>query len=220
MRKILPILIAAAVFLTPLYPVYAQTSDVAPAPSASPKKITKPTAASAAAKLNAAKDRMEETRDKAADMKDKMATRAAELKAKLARFRDKVKASKVENINSNLAAVNLKRTSQMQQSSNRLQAIVTKLKTWVSEQEAAGKDVADLKKAIADTESLWTAADSAIKDQADNDYTISINSESTVKADAKASRDALHNDLKMVHDKLINVRQTLATALSSWKGGN
>ena len=46
------------------------------------------------------------------------------------------------------------------------------------------------------------------------------NTESTVKEDAKAARDSLHDDLKAVHDKIVNVRQTLVTALSTWGGGN
>lgn len=223
MKKALPfflLVVATTVYLTPLYPVYAQTNDTAPAV----KRIVKPNAASAAAKLDAARERMEDKKEAMADRmettREKLATRAAALKTKLARFKDKTKATKVEKVNSNLAAVNLRRTSQMSQSLNRIEAVLAKLKTWVSAQEAAGKDVSALKQAITATETAWNEADAAIKDQADNDYTIEVNTESTVKADAKTARDNLHNDLKTVHDKLVDVRQTLATALSSWKGGN
>ena len=212
MRKILSILVAVAL-LTPLYPVYAQTDTAAP----SVKRITRPTTASAAAKLEAAKERLE---DKMENVRDKMATRAAQLKAKLAKFKDKAKANRVEAINNNLNTVNTRRTNQMQSALERISNVLNKLKTWVTEQEAAGKDVSALKQAITETEALWAQADAAVKDQADNDYTIEINTESTVKADARAARDSLHSDLKAVHDKLVSVRQTLAGALSSWKGGN
>ncbi len=217
MRKILPILIVATVLLTPLYPVYAQTTTPV-------KRIAKPNTASAAAKLDAARERLEDKKEAVAGridaIKDKMASRSAELKAKLAKFRDKTKAARVENINTNLNALNKRHTEQMSNSLTRISTVLTKLKTWVAEQEAAGKDVASLKSAISETEAAWTAADAAVKDQADNDYTIVVNTESTVRVDAQTARDTLRTDLKSVHDKLINVKQTLATALSSWKGGN
>lgn len=230
MRKTLPfflLLLAVTAFLTPLYPVYAQTAGdlAAPAaPTASVKRIARPNAASAAAKLDAARDKLENkmttAQGKLEDARDKLATRAAALKTKLARFRDKAKAARVENVNSNLAAINTRRTSQMSQSLNHIQTVLAKLKTWVAEQEAAGKDVADLKTAITNTEAVWAEADAAIKDQSDNDYTIEVNTEATVKADAREARDTLRTDLKAVHDKLVSVRQTLVSALSSWKGGN
>ena len=225
MKSILPILLAAVVatsiaLLSPLYPVYAQT-DV-PAPSV--KRIARPAAASAAAKLDAAKEKLEEKRETAVarvdTMLEKVSTRSAELKAKLARFRDKTKATKVENINTNLNSVNLKHTTQMAGSLNRISNVLAKLKTWVAQQETAGKDVADLKSAITETETAWTLADGAIKIQAEKDYTIVVNTESTVKADAQTARNALHTDLKATHDKLVDVKQTLSTALSSWNGGD
>lgn len=220
MRKILPILLVTTALLTPLYPVYAQV----PAPSV--KRITKPTAASgsAAEKLQVAKDRMAAVpattvaQDRLGTLADRLATRSAELKSKLARFRDKVKAQKIEQINTNLAEINQKRTTQMEASLNRIQAIVSKLKTWVAEQKTAGKDVSELEQAITDAEASWASAITAVQAQANNDYTIEVSTERTVKADAKESRDKLHNDLKMVHDKVVMLRKDLAEAISLRKG--
>lgn len=212
MRKILPFLLVLTVLLTPLYPVYAQAPNAA-GPALRP--ALKPPTASAPGSLKpgTAMDRMEA-------MKDKMATRSAALKAKLQRFRDKAKATKVENINTNLNELNTRHTNQMANTLTRISTALEKLKTWVAEQETAGKDVTSLKQAITETETAWTAADAAVKDQADNDYTIVVNTESTVKTDAQTARNSLQNDLKSVHDQIVSVKQTLATALSSWKGGN
>lgn len=213
MKKILPILFAATVLLTPLYPVYAQSTDVA----APVKRIAKPTAATAAAKLEAAKAKLQDEKPPAME---KVATRAAELKAKLAKFRDKAKATRVETINTNLNAVNTRRTTQMQTSLDKISQVLAKLKTWVAQQETAGKDVSSLKSAITSTETAWAEAGGAVKAQAAKDYTIVVNTESTVKADAQTARDSLHGDLKAVHDKIVNVRQTLASALAAWGGNN
>jgi len=222
MRKILPVLIvlAAVVFLTPLYPIYAQNTAYTTAPEPSVKRVLKPALKTATTPGNLKTVMVaEQAVGRMEDVREKMASRAAELKLKLQKFKDKAKAGRVEMINSNLNAVNIRRTSEMQKSLDRISTIVAKLKTWASQQQAAGKDVTEINKIISDTESAWTQADAALKDQADNDYTITVNSESTVTTDARTARDSLRTDLKSVHDKLVSVRQNLANALSSWKGG-
>jgi len=221
MRIFLPFILASVAFLSPLYPVYAQTETATP----SVKRIVRPNAASAAAKLkDAAQERMEDRKEKNEEridnVKERLATRSAALKEKLLKFKDKTKATKVEKINTNLNAINTRHTTQMTNSLTKISQVLAKLKTWVAEKEAAGIDVADLKSAITDTETAWVAADAAVKDQADNDYTIVVNTEATVKTDAQDARNTLRTDLKATHDKLVNVRQTLSTALSSWKGGD
>lgn len=235
MRKILPLLIAATVlsiaassaYLTPLYPVYAQTNETA---TPSVKRILRPNVASRTANLKeTAKERLEDKKEKLEDRKEKLenrlenvkerfATRSAALKEKLQKFKDKTKATRVEKINTNLNAINTRHATQMTNSLTKISQVLARLKTWVAEKEAAGTDVTDLKKVITDTEAAWATADAAVKDQADNDYTIEVNTESTVKTDAQDARNALRTDLKATHDKLVNVRQILSTALSSWKG--
>jgi hypothetical protein len=152
--------------------------------------------------------------------KEQMASKAAELRLKLQKFKDRNKANKIENINENLNSVNLKATTQMQNTLKRISEVVTKLKNWVAEQEAAGKDMTAAKSAIADLEMKWTAAGSAIADQADNDYTVTVNTEATVKDDAKTARNTLRTDLKAVHSQIMSLKQGLMSAFSSWKGMN
>ncbi len=207
MLKLLVFVLAAAVYLTPLYPIYAQTT-VAPA---------RPKPATTSAKP---KPLMERAENAIVRMEDKMATRAAELRAKLQKFRDKNKAGRVENINTNLTAVNKKSTDQMQAHLDRISGIVAKVKTWIAEQESAGKDMASAKAELAAIEGDWSAASNAVAAQAENDYTIVVNTEATVKTDAQATRNKLRTDLKTVHDQVVDIRQGLAGLFSSWKGGN
>lgn len=210
MRKILPILVVAtAVYLTPLYPVYAQA----------PVRSIKP-ATPSGVMPQVMMQRAQGVSDQMMARKDEMASKAAELRLKLQKFKDKNKAKRVENINDNLNNVNTKVTGEMQANLTRISEVVTKLKTWIAEQEAAGKDVSALKTAVANIESQWTDVNIALTDQADNDYTVAVNSETTVKADAQTARNSLRTDLRSVHDKMISLRQSLVNAFTSYKGAN
>ena len=213
MRKVLPLFLAAVVFLTPLYPVYAQTSVSQPARPPKPATSSGQITPVMMQKAQGVSDQM-------LARKEQMATKAAQLRLKLQRFKDKNKATKVENINENLNMVNEKATTRMQDNLTKISQIVGKLKTWIAEQEAAGKDVSALKTALSQVESDWTEAGSAVEGQADNDYTVVVNTEATVKTDAQTARNTLRTDLKAVHDQIVSVRQGLAGVFSLWKGGN
>ena len=145
-----------------------------------------------------------------------MATRAAALKAKLATFKDARKASASARINDNLAKVNQNRTSKMLEHLSRLSSILSKLEARVE-----GVKVKD---ATIDTESAKTAillargaidsATAAATLQLENDYTLTITSESKVKDEATAQRQLLHTDLKNLHDLVVAARQAVAYAIS------
>ncbi len=228
MRKILPLLLVVVVFLTPLYPIYAQ-NGATPSDAAMNAPLYAVGTASASGRLRPAvmqkkiEDRMEKLDDRMMALKEKMASRAGELRKKLDKFKDKTKAARVENINSNLNKINERRTVQMQTALERISQVLNKLKTKTEEAGSKGKDVAAINKAISDAEALWKEADAAVKAQMEKDYSIVVNTEATVKSDASLARDSLRTDLKTVHTQLVETRQALAnaikTALSSIKGG-
>lgn len=212
MRKILPLLITATVLLTPLYPVYAQPAlPPGPPNTATTSPALRPGLGNALS-------------DQVMARNERLATRAAELKAKLAKFKDKAKAQRLDAINNNLNTVNVNFISAMQNNLNRISEALTKLKTKATEAESAGKDVSSLKSDIVKVEAAWTAADTALKAQMEKDYTVTVNTESTIKADAQSARNTLRTDLKIVHDSIIAARQSLASAiknaLSSMGGTN
>ena len=173
--------------------------------------------------INAVEKRMDKVEDRLASLKDRMASRAAELRKKLDKFRDKVKAGRVEAINNNLNTINSRRTSQMQEALQKIANVLERIKTKTAETGSAGKDVTAVNAAIATLETEWAQADAAIKAQADKDYSVVVNTESTVKADASSARDSLKTDLQATHTQLVEARQALAkalsTALSSISGG-
>lgn len=192
MRKVLPLLIALTVFLTPLYPVYAQKDATSPA-----------------------QIKYEKLEGKMLSLKERIASKEAEFKKKIAKFKDKKKAERIEKINTNLNQINERRTIQMQKTLERISAVLERLKEITNNAEDSGKDVSDVNSAISETETKWKEAEAALKLQMEKDYSVTVNSESTVKEDASVSRDALKTDLKSVHTLIIDTKQSLAKAIST-----
>lgn len=213
MRKILSVLVAIAL-LTPLYPVYAQK----------PLSVVNPRLKAATTPGNLKTVMVAEpAAGNMANVREKIASRAAMLRKKLAKFKDKTKAGRVEDINTNLNNINSRRTSQMQEVLQKISTLLEKIKAKTAEAGSAGKDVSAINTAIASLEAQWSKADAAIKAQAENDYSITVDTESTVKTDASSARDSLRTDLQMAHNEVVQTRQALAnvikTALSSILGG-
>lgn len=212
MRKILPILLAISVYLTPLYPVYALTSATTSAKPRLDKALDKK------------EDRMDKVGDKIDRIGDKIASRSAAFKEKLAKFKDKAKATRVENINTNLNKVNERRTTHMRNVLEKVSLVLEELKSKTADLASAGKDVSAVNDAISEVETQWAQADSTVNEQAGKNYSIEINTESTVKADASSARNSLRSDLKEAHLQVVETRKALASAIiafqNSIEGGN
>lgn len=229
MKKILPIVLAAAVttstaYLTPLYPIYAQGPAMGPGvvdqPGYSPGKpptvsSLPPKTATSPGMLAPKEEQMMQMQMKLEEMKERIATKSAALKKQLARFRDKAKAAKVENINTNLNNVNANVTSALEKNLANISAALEKLKAKAAEAQSAGKDASSLNSDIADVESQWSEADMALKAQMEKDYVITLNSESTVKNDIQTVRNTLRTDLKSVHTEVMEARNALADAVKN-----
>lgn len=191
-----------AIFLTPIYPVFAQ------GPVARPKLQQ---IGSKSADLSSFKDKRIE----------KMASREAEFKDRLAKFKDKQKAGLVEKINTLLININQQITSKMIQHLQTMTGILAKLDDMVS--NSSGKDVTSSVAAITIAKNSVASASAAVVEQQAKDYTIRVSSESGVKNDAAAARNQLRLDLNSLHDLIVSARQAVAKAISttvSSLGGN
>lgn len=219
MKKILPILIIATAFLTPLYPVYAQNSrpTVASAPGAlKPPGIERAMEKALVNTENAEKG-LTNAENRIEMAREKMASRAAQLKEKLAKFKDKVKAQRVENINNNLYKVNQNQTAYIQQILTKLSQMLERAKNLSQEAAAAGQDVTALNEAINNAQTAWNQANDANSAQMEKDYTIEVNTESTIMTDAKTARNSLHTDLQSVREKVKAARKALVDVFNTAK---
>lgn len=133
--------------------------------------------------------------------KEVMATRAAALKERLKNFRDQKKASAAARISENLNRINDKQTSQMLKHLDKMTSILNRLKVTSK----------------ATAESKIASASAAVKQQADNDYTLTISSEIKAREEAQALRQKLHTDLKAVRQMVIEAKQAVAAAIRGTK---
>ncbi|MBI2036672.1 hypothetical protein HYT17_03515 [Candidatus Microgenomates bacterium] len=148
------------------------------------------------------------------EKKQRIASKTAELKARLAEFRDKKKTALVEKINNSLNTVNDRQTAAMQKHLEKMEELLTKLEERVNNKAAEGKDTSSASAALASSATSIALAKSAVEAQAGKDYTIQVSSESAVRTDAKAARDALHADLKQVRQLVVAAKQSLANAIA------
>ncbi len=133
--------------------------------------------------------------------KAKIASREASLKAKLQKFKDKRKADLTQRISTNLNMINKNETEHMLKNLDTMSSILDKLEAILNNSEASAA-IASARQTIATTSAV-------VNEQAQNDYTIQVSSESTVRSDAKAKRDQLFNDLRAVRKEVIDAKQSI-----------
>lgn len=150
---------------------------------------------------------------------EKMASREAQLRAKLQNFKDKRKAEIADRVNTNLNRINQNQTQQMLKHLEKMTTILNRLEARVNQGTPDIKDPAAAKEAIASASASIASATSAVQTQALNDYTITVTSEATVKANAKASRDKLHADLVAVRKQVIDAKKSVSNAIRVAKSG-
>lgn len=152
-------------------------------------------------------------KDRIAEHKEKMATRAAALKERVAAFKDKRKAAIVERVSENLNKINEKATAAMDQHLARMSELLAKLVDRVASKGTEGKDTTQADAAIASASAAIDTAQAAVDAQKLKDYTVSVSSESGVRADAKDARGALHTDLQVVRKLVSDAKQAIAAAI-------
>lgn len=173
------------------------------------------------------KDRLEQKIDtrkenmasKITTMKEKMASREAAMKVKLQAFKDKKKAEVAERVNTNLNRVNQNQADQMQKHLDKMSSLLDKLEARVNKGTTDIKDPAGAKAAIAEARAKIVSASSAVKSQGEKDYTITVTTETKIRADAQAKREELYKDIKSIRQQVIDARQSVSNAVRVVKGG-
>lgn len=215
-------LIAATLPLFPekeyIYPVYAE--DATSSPTRQKKETRRKKAEdkieTKIARVESKIEKRKETFEEKMEMrKERVATRSAALKLKLGRFRDQVKAKRVENINERLDKINENRTTKMLEHIEKIKDILENMEEKVDAAVKDGKDMTDALAAIEEAKTAIDAAKEAAEAQQTKDYVITVGSETTIKEDSQTSRDTLRNDLKAVHDLIVAARKASAKAIST-----
>lgn len=151
-------------------------------------------------------------------VKEKMASREAAMKAKLATFKNKEKAQTAERVSTNLNTINKNQTTQMQNHLIKMSELLTKLENRVNQAKPDIKDPSAAKTAIANARANIASTSAAVTAQSEKDYTITITTESKIKADAQKARDSLKTDLMTVRKLVIDAKQSVSNAIRIARG--
>lgn len=193
------ILIFICLSIIATFPVWAKESS----PGATRKDRT----------LQRIETRKENVTNRIEAMKEKMASREAQLKAKLQKFKDKRKAEVAGRVNTNLNRINQNQTQQMLKHLEKMTTLLNKLEGRVNQGTPDIKDPTKARAAIASASASIAQATSAVQTQALNDYTITVASEATVRANAKASRDKLHSDIMGIRKLVADAKKAVKNAI-------
>ncbi len=195
MKKLIPAFFLVALFLNPLYPVFAETATM-------PGAIR-----------NELREAKEVRQEKVSEVRANIASREAALKQKLQQFRNKEKANIAERISTNLNKINERRTGEMLNNLERMAGIVSKLEAKVNESSSKGKDTTTVSEAISKAKAKIEVAKAAATTQKGKDYTVNATTEDKLKTDVSASRNLLHQDLLSVHNLVVDARKGVADAI-------
>lgn len=170
--------------------------------------------ASMEAKREEMKTNMEAKR---AEMKAGMEERKTALKEQLTKVKDEKKKQTVLDINTRLEELNTKTLDHFSESLDKLGEVSERITSRADKAEGRGLNVATVRTAIADALKAIEASRLAIQAQAGKTYTITVTTESNLRADVEKTRKALHDDLakvretvKAAHDAVRRAAVTLA----------
>ncbi|EKE02768.1 MAG: hypothetical protein ACD_20C00336G0003 [uncultured bacterium] len=161
-----------------------------------------------------------EFRKKEVEFKRLQGSRLSDFKAKIQGFENKEKARIAEKINNQFNQINQRRTQQML---NNLEMMARLLNRLTGADQSATSSANLPKITPLEAESIEQAineATAAVNAQALKDYTVSVSSESGILTDVRATRLQLLADLKAAHEKVVSVRQLLASVIKSLAGGD
>lgn len=140
------------------------------------------------------------------DIRTRIASREAELKTRLNKFKDKKKAEIAERINKNLNNINQNRTDEMSKHLDIMSGILDRLEA------RAGKTTE-----ITESRAMIASASSAVKGQAQKDYTVTVTTEKNIKTDLGKIMTQLQQDLRVVRKQVIDAKQSVAYAIRKAK---
>jgi len=138
-----------------------------------------------------------------------------EFELELAHIKDTKKQAIVDRINTNCQDINVKRTTAMTGMLAKLSSILTNVTNRAATASASGKDTSAVDTAVTTAQAAIADAQSAVAAQAGKTCTITITSDTTVKADVGKTISGIEADLKSVYAKVIAARKSVGDAVKS-----
>lgn len=187
MKKITPIIIFS-LLVSIVTPGYAQILLETPAPSRAPL-------------LTPRQERVMTLQEKQRDFKERVLT-----------IKDQRKQTVVTNIDTKIQTINERRTTQMEQALERLSDIIDRIASKAALAKDAGVDTQIADALIIQAKESLATAQTALNTQAAKTYVIVIEDETTLRATVGETISELTQDLRIVYQLVIDVRQKVVLA--------
>lgn len=140
--------------------------------------------------------------EKREELKARIEKKREELKTRLERIRDERKKDAVMRIDKRLDEINDNRVRHFTENLNKIQKVLDNVSSRADKAVERGLDVAAARAAIIKAQDAINASKATVEAQAAKTYTLTVNTENTLRSDVGAARQALQRDLKAVFDTL------------------
>ena len=157
----------------------------------------------------------QEIEAKREEMQKEIEAKKAELKQRLLGFKDKVKQQVVLRLGTNMTDLNTRMVDNFSGALDKLDQVLTSVSSRADKAEANGKDVSAVRTAITAAQGAIAAARALVSTQSGKVYSINVQSESTVKADASSTKQLLEADLKAVQAGVRAAREAVGKTLQA-----
>lgn len=141
------------------------------------------------------------------DFKERLASSQAEFKEKLAEIKDEKKQKIVENINERLQAINENKTSNFFSVLERLNNLLANFKMESTNEKFQDSDKTTFLKEMTEAEEKIASSDAVIAAQAENDYTLTIEDEETLRQTVGETVSQFKKDLVATYQTVIAAKK-------------
>ena len=137
---------------------------------------------------------------KRAEVKSQVETKKTQLKEQLKKVKDERKQKAVEKINEQLQALNERRMKHFTEVLEKIEKVLVKIISRADKAEDRGLDVSAVRTALDSANAAIATSRSAIEAQSTKVYTITVNTEETLRMDVGKVRQQLEKDIASVRE--------------------
>jgi len=152
---------------------------------------------------------------KRAQLKSQIEAKKTELKTRLAKIKDENKKQIVERIYNQVNELNKRMTDHFLNVLEKLEKILERISSRAAKAEANGQDISAVQTAITEATNAINTAKTAVQNQATKVYSVTVNTESTLKTDIGKNRQVLHNDLMAVQKTVRDAQEAVRKAATT-----
>lgn len=146
------------------------------------------------------------------ELKKRVEAKREELKERLKKIKDERKKQVVVRIDERLNAINANRVERFTENLDKIQKALDHVVTRTDKAADRGLDVTAVRTAVTNAQTAINASKAAIEAQASKTYTLTVNTEITLRSDVGVARQALHKDLQAVFETLRNAHDMVRRA--------